>query len=371
MALFIILGIVVLVTVIVLAALFFMLSKEGQKVQEEAVPVTNIDQLKKDLSTQLFEPNTNKVVERDSEIIPVYQAAVSLPKEEIQISDDIIIQDPPKEDPYKKRANELEDELRDILKKADGQSVQAQGMIDALRKENESLKNQQASLQQAQTKLEELQGEAEVLKTENISLQTQLGSTHAKIHLLEEELAAVKIQMGEEIAQANETVDQLNQEKEALLALPKPEPDKELRQELDTLKSEYNDLNQKIADLERTQEKLRELNSHLMEKNDLLQYELIKARAQSSGLERVSFNYKHQLEDFFNKMKSIQVSHDQLSQVKNRLEGVVQEVQSQNEELVKKDQLTQFELERNRSRLVNLQKEYEELKARVQQNNQQ
>ena len=101
-----------------------------------------------------------------------------------------------------------------------------------------------------------------------------------------------------------------------------------------------------------------------------LKYELIKARAQSSGLERVSFNYKNQLEDFFKKVNAAQVTNDHLSQVKNRLEGMVEEIKLQNEELVKKDHLAQFELEKNRSRLVSLEREYEDLKARVQQNNQ-
>ena len=127
-------------------------------------------------------------------------------------------------------------------------------------------------------------------------------------------------------------------------------------------------LKQKYDDLEKPHQKLRELNSHLMEKNNLLQYELIKARAQSSGLERVSFNYKNQLEDFLKKVTSVQMTNDHLSQVKNRLEGVVEQVKLQNEELVKKDQLAQFELEKNRSRLVTLEREYERLKGpRIQQ----
>ena len=153
--------------------------------------------------------------------------------------------------------------------------------------------------------------------------------------------------------------------KKLLLAAPKPEPDGALHQEIETLKAEQIQLRQKYDDLERTHQKLRELNTHLMEKNDLMQYELIKARAQSSGLERVSFNYKNQLEDFLKKVDAVQVTNDHLSQVKNRLEGMVEEVKLQNEELVKKDQLCQFELEKNRSRLVNLEREYEDLKARA------
>jgi hypothetical protein len=103
-----------------------------------------------------------------------------------------------------------------------------------------------------------------------------------------------------------------------------------------------------------------------MEKNDLLQYEMIKARAQSSGLERVSFNYKNQLEDFFKRVNEVQVTNEQLAQVKNRLEGVVAQVKSENDDLVKKDQLAQFELEKNRLRLQNIEREYQEFRARSQ-----
>ena len=94
-------------------------------------------------------------------------------------------------------------------------------MIETLTKENESLKSQQADLEQAQQKLIELQGEASGLKTENLNLQTQLESTNAKVHLLEEQMTAVKIQMGEEISRANATVTELTREKEALLSAPK------------------------------------------------------------------------------------------------------------------------------------------------------
>ena len=230
-------------------------------------------------------------------------------------------------------------------------------MVETLTKENEFLKSQEAYLHEAQQKLEKLQGEASGLKLDNAALQIQLESTNEKVHLLEEQMAAVKAQMGEEITRANALVTELKQEKETLLAAPKPEAELALAQELETLKFELAQLTQKYEALEKAYQQL--------------QYELIKARAQSSGLERVSFNYKNQLEDFFQKINTIQSANDNLSQVKNRLEGVVQEVQLQNEELVKKDQLAQFEIEKNRSRLVSLEREYEDFKARVQQQNQQ
>ena len=205
----------------------------------------------------------------------------------------------------------VEDELRAITQKADKQLDEAKQRIETLTKENESLKNQQANLEQAQQKLDKLQGEVSNLRAENVGLKTQLESTNEKVRLLEEE-----------ISRANATVSP-----------PKPEPDEALRHELESL-----------------------------------QYELIKAKAQTSGLERVSLNYKNQLEDFLKKVNVTQASNDQLSQGKNRLEGMLQEIKLQNEELVKKDQLAQFELEKNRSRLASLEREYEDFKARTQNN---
>ena len=349
MVLFIILGVVVLITAVVLGVLFFMLGKEGAQAEQKVVPITDLNQIKSGLSSQLFEQNSSKVIEKGSEIIPVFTPKVSLPTLES-------VQPSAEDEKYKKRAQQLEDELLAIAKKADGQSDQARQMIVDLTKENDSLKAKQADLDKVKHDLEALQGEASNLKIDNLKLESQLESANSKVRLLEEEMAAVKIQMGEELSRANAAVSELKQEKDALLLAPKAVIDESLGQELDALKFEQAQLKQKYDELEK--------------ENQALQYELIKARAQSSGLERVSFNYKNQLEDFFKKINAVQVSNDQLSQVKNRLEGMVEEFKNQNEELAKKDQLSQFELEKNRLRLANLEREYEDFKARAQQQQQ-
>jgi predicted nucleic acid-binding Zn-ribbon protein len=230
-------------------------------------------------------------------------------------------------------------------------------MIEALTQENELLKAKQADLQEAQYKLVELETEASGLKTDNANLQIQLESTNARVQSLEQEMTVVKMQMGEEISRANATVSELNREKETLLSVPKSGADEALRQELESLKSEQILLKQKCEDLQKENEKL--------------QYEMVKARAQSSGLERVCFNYKNQMEDFLKKINEAEVNNGHLSQVKTRLEGTMQEIKLQNEELLQKDQLAQFELEKNRSRLVSLEREYEDFKARTQQKDQQ
>ena len=190
------------------------------------------------------------------------------------------------------------------------------------------------------------------------------------MRFLEQELATVKVQMGDQIAQANAMVSELNLQKESWVSAAKPDPQAErLNQELEALKQEQIQLKQNGEALEVTNQKLREINTHLTKEIDALQYELIKARAQSTGLERIGFNYKNQLEDFFKKINEVQLMNEKLSETKDSLEGTLQEVQSQNDALVKKDRLAQFELEKNRSQLVNLEREYEGLKARVQSKN--
>jgi len=341
MVLFIILGVVVLITIAVLGVLLFMLNKEGQKEEEKAVPLTNINQLKKELSAGagLLEPR----------IIPPFEPKVTLPTQPVQT--------PLEDNNFKLRAQELENELKAISQKAESQSSEAKQLIETLTKENETLKAQQTDLIEAQQKLNELQGETDGLRTDNVNLQSQLESTDAKVRLLEEQMTAVQLQMGDEIARANATVSELTREKEALLAAPKPPTDEELHRELEALMSEQIELKKKYEDLEK--------------ENQELQYEMIKARAQSSGSERVNFNYKNQVEDFLKKVNAGQAANDQLTQVKGQLEGMLEQVKLQNEELAQKDQLAQFELEKNRARLVSLERECEDLKARAQQQGQQ
>jgi len=158
------------------------------------------------------------------------------------------------------------------------------------------------------------------------------------------------------------------------------------RQMILDLTKDNQSLKNQLNDLQEAQTKLSELQTQLETSNakvqqpppsepdealrqelETLKYELVKAKAQSSGLERISLNYKNQQEDFLKRVNAVQVTNDQLSEAKNRLEEMITQVKSENEELVKKDQLSLFELEKNRSRLLTLERECEDLKARVQQ----
>ena len=66
--------------------------------------------------------------------------------------------------------------------------------------------------------------------------------------------------------------------------------------EIAALKADYDALMQLNSGLQKSNQEFKVLNVSLTEKNDMMQYEMIKYRAQASGLERICANYKEQLE---------------------------------------------------------------------------
>ena len=63
MALFIVLGVVVLTTFFVLGFLFFTLDQEGQKEKEKVVPLRDVLQLRREVSDAPAEPQIPKAVD--------------------------------------------------------------------------------------------------------------------------------------------------------------------------------------------------------------------------------------------------------------------------------------------------------------------
>ena len=62
------------------------------------------------------------------------------------------------------------------------------------------------------------------------------------------------------------------------------------------LKKEKEELTQREAELIRNLQKLKEFNAYLLEKENILEYELAKNRAQALGLEKICEDFKIQLD---------------------------------------------------------------------------
>lgn len=263
MTLFYVLGIVVFIAAGVVGFLFYLLNKESAKEEEVKIaPLVNPGTLHKSAAV----PTTPSFAEEE----------------------------------YKKKVEGLEEELRAISEKGVAQAQEAMDMVDRLTKENEALKAENQAAKQQPVSNEELaaaQRQAGQLRQDNDLLQTQLESAQVKLRQLQDEGVAMRKHMEDELRNANETVEQFKREREVFLASRESstQSTQSMAREVEELRAQNATLREEAAHLQQANQKLKELNAGLMEKAQMLQYELVKNRAQASGLEKICENYKMQL----------------------------------------------------------------------------
>ena len=216
-----------------------------------------------------------------------------------------------KEPGLQKHIEDLEEEMRLMSEKAVTQAQEALTKIDALTKENEKLKTE--TQQGNKARMAETQQSLDRLREDNSSLQKQLEAGQAKVKELQDEIAAVRQHMGDELLAANAQITTLK-------AVPPS------------------------------------AGPASVEETEALHNEITKHRAQASGFERMCDNYKVQLEQALGRVAAMEKDQIELQATKNRLEEVLREMEKQNQEFTKREKLSQFELEKTRSKLVALEK---------------
>lgn len=260
MTLFYILGAVVLVAIGVVGFLFYLLQKEEVKPQDpKVVPISNPQAF---LKPEMAPPS---IIEME----------------------------------YKKRAEDLEEELRQISDRSLAQAKEAMAMIEKLTRENDELKTQkQSSGSLEQEQLATAQKEVDQLRTNNASLQNQLETTETRLKQIEEEIVAIRHKSDVDLAQALASVEQFKSEREAFLSNREQEAVtvQSLNRNIEELKSLNGQIRSELEMAQSDNTRLLETNKQLTDKIDMLEIELVKNRAQASGLERICENYKAQLE---------------------------------------------------------------------------
>ena len=247
MTIFYVLGVVVCIAVAVVGFLFYLMNKESSKPEKVSiVPINNPQEILRPAGPSLQEVE------------------------------------------YKRRVDELENELRSISEKGVGQAQEAIVMIDTLSKENQILKEDKAKFEQDQN--EKLSLMEHPLRQDNDALQVRLEESEAKLIQLQEEVIVIRKQAVEELAHAKASVEQSNSAQISSQSAAR---------ELAELKTENERLLQDVANLQINEQKFKESNDRLMEENQLLKYALIKNRAQISGLERICANYRNQIEKIY------------------------------------------------------------------------
>ncbi len=190
----------------------------------------------------------------------------------------------------------------------------------------QSLERKVVQLEEQVVESQEILRANDTLRFDNLALKKELTEMTDKYRSLVAEFDSFK-------HQSDAQISGFIKEKEILLD----------RTQGDT-NAQLDNLTQEVDDLRRMVEKLKDLNKTQTAKSDMLQYELIKSRAQSTGFERIGLNYRKQLEDLMGQMQGVSQEYSQLSQHKNRLETTLDEMKQAHEELTRREKLLQFEL---------------------------
>ena len=360
MMLFMVLGGVFILAILVIGFLFYLLSKESNQKKDDAVAITDLNELKK----TLIHPEQTKIA--DPLEMPV---GVSRPAQEPQDTPDFSAEFIAKEQVYQQKVNALEGELQSIASKAQEQSHQALATIDQLKQENEQLKSERnAKETAAQANLIQAQQTIDTMQEQQAELQNRLNDSQAEVGKLQEEMVAIKHQIGREIVTNKADSERLVVENESLrrsMDAAIAEAIKNYQDEMQALKQENQTLKNVSQDLTAADQKLKETIEQLTEKSNALQWELTKSRAQMTSFERACENYKNQLQASMDRTVSLEESNAKLNESKTSVEAIAEDLKNQNEEFNQREQFLKFELEKNRERIIALERDYANLKANI------
>ena len=138
------------------------------------------------------------------------------------------------------------------------------------------------------------------LKAENQSLLEQGQESRKQIERLKANVELMQKINNQKLNEANEAMRLLEVQRSENDRIRQELLDKQLAEalsEVGEFKKEREQLRQAHDGLERDFTKIRDMNTYLLEKEKLLQYELAKERAQSLGLERICEDFKVQIDE--------------------------------------------------------------------------
>ena len=158
-----------------------------------------------------------------------------------------------------------------------------------------------------------------------------------KVRQLEGELLSVRKKSELEISEAHAAIENLQAQKDSLLAAK--------------------------ADLEKDSKKIKEFSANLLQKEDMLQYELTKARAQAMGLEKISEDFKVEIETSLKEINELKEQNHSLRQLQQETEENLNALKEVQTEYMKKEKIYQSELEKSRTQLLGMEKIYSDFRS--------
>lgn len=200
---------------------------------------------------------------------------------------------------YKRRVEDLENELKDISDRGTAQASEAMTLIEKLTKENEDLKMEKLHSGGSSDELIEAQKQADQLRQDNFVLSNQLEQASGKVQELQQEAMVIRQKMEDDIKQSYEIIENLKAEKEAIILNRESsgQSTQTLNRELEEIRAQSLEFQNEITNLRDANDKLKASNESMFNQTQMFQQELMRQRAQISGLERICENYRIQVEE--------------------------------------------------------------------------
>jgi len=275
-------------------------SSEDQKV----VPISNPKEIE-ELKSAFMPPQKKELSEAELEIQKKIEPQITPRLEEAQVNPltEENVQLKAQMEDQKNKVVQLEKTLEDLRKEYNqlkGQEKEdassGHELLDELKTKKESLEKQYEESRNQQV---ELEAAINQLKTEKDDLSVQVKRREDQAAELQTELTSVKAASEGKLKAAQETINQFETQR--------PEVDKseldalsnklvEAIASIEGLKCENRNLQQLTLDLKANFKTTKELNAHLLEKEQMMQYELTKNRAQALGLEKICEDFRTRIE---------------------------------------------------------------------------
>ena len=306
---------------------------------------------------------------------------------------------------YKTTIQQLETELNLLREKAETQAKGALEMVTFLTAENESLKGNAEALK---LKDQELERSKELLKTltvengcglnkpkdqvtrlisEKESLVKDLETSSSRIAGLENEKTALlaaqtdlqrnleKVQeLNANFLRKEEMIQhELTKSRTEAMALENDLSELERKYEQDQREAQLNIENYQDekssllaarADLERNLGKIQELNANLLEKEEGIQHELTQSRAQTMGLEKISEDFKTEIEKQLKQINDLKAENRSIRKLQEETEQNLKALEKAQNESIRREKLYQSELEKSRNQLLGMEKIYSDFRSK-------
>ena len=199
---------------------------------------------------------------------------------------------------YEDRLRELREELKALEAKAQEGEHSSAELVASLQGENQAFKARIAELESSSLKVGQDEAKIDHLIVENSAFRAQVAEAAAEAARLKDHVARLEKEAKEwkesstQAAEAQKLVDQAKEEyqhqfENAYKQLEDLRAQNTKLQELSAASAEAETLKRQVEELSLRVREMETVRAIQMEKNEYLQYELTKSRAQVVGLERI------------------------------------------------------------------------------------